>query len=216
MADEGLRDWAAAIGGSASVAQRALYGAQFSTRARGRRGGTALTQAEVAARLGVSDRAIRKAVRVLRSSAPELIEAVRKGDMPLDLADRYADERSSTHPVIEQIEQAALAAIAALPRCCARAKFTYVVGVGDRVKIGHGGDVPRRLHDLQCMNAYALELLAVARGRGLEDALHARFADDRLHGEWFVAERARPWIVSVVEVARRRRVCVHCAALDSL
>jgi len=55
-----------------------------------------------------------------------------------------------------------------------------------RVKIGKADDWRRRWDNLRRHNPYPQLLLATVRGaRHVEGALHARFADDGLHGEWF-------------------------------
>jgi ParB-like chromosome segregation protein Spo0J len=64
--------------------------------------GSALTQAQVAARADVTDRTIRNAVVVLRDGTPELVDAVRQGHIPVTPAAQLARE-----PVEAQQEAAA-------------------------------------------------------------------------------------------------------------
>lgn len=64
----------------------------------------------------------------------------------------------------------------------------YVIGAegSSVVKIGHAGDVPKRLREIQVGNPVALSTLWVTPGsRPLESKLHVRFARFRLQGEWF-------------------------------
>lgn len=82
-------------------------------------------------------------------------------------------------------------------------RYVYFVGADgcDLVKIGWTMDVRRRMADLQCGSPIPLKCLKVTRGgRGLESHLHAEFAPERRHGEWFyLTERlqklmeALPW-----------------------
>lgn len=64
----------------------------------------------------------------------------------------------------------------------------YVIGLANisRVKIGTSKDVSKRLADIQRMSPEPLEVLWQTPGTyRLEGALHSRFADRRVHGEWF-------------------------------
>lgn len=65
----------------------------------------------------------------------------------------------------------------------------YIVGSGKRcdpVKIGWSGTPQGRVKSLQTGAPYALKILSTHPGpRGLETFLHHRFADLRMHGEWF-------------------------------
>ncbi|MFJ6775736.1 GIY-YIG nuclease family protein [Kitasatospora sp. NPDC091257] len=66
--------------------------------------------------------------------------------------------------------------------------FVYVVGspVARPVKIGRSVDPPSRLASLQAGSPVELRLLATfPGGPRLEKYLHVRFADQRVHGEWF-------------------------------
>lgn len=72
----------------------------------------------------------------------------------------------------------------------ARAKKTCYVyfirsGAGE-IKIGQAIDVQKRLAGLQTSHPHQLTLLATTDGgKPAERAYHARFAEHRLHGEWF-------------------------------
>ncbi|MFF4732862.1 GIY-YIG nuclease family protein [Streptomyces mirabilis] len=64
----------------------------------------------------------------------------------------------------------------------------YLIGSPDSplVKIGWSDNPERRLRDLQSGSPVALQLLAVYEGgHYVEAELHRRFADKRVHGEWF-------------------------------
>ena len=66
---------------------------------------------------------------------------------------------------------------------------TYVIRCEGFVKIGIASDVERRFRDLQSANPHRLECLAVLPGgRDVERRLHARFAAQRTHDEWFRIE----------------------------
>lgn len=54
------------------------------------------------------------------------------------------------------------------------------------IKIGTTGTIAWRLESLRGQSPVALTLLATTPGRRTEEfAYHARFAEHRLHGEWF-------------------------------
>jgi len=56
----------------------------------------------------------------------------------------------------------------------------------NRVKIGFSSEPERRLSDLQTGSPCSLRMLAVFRGTSrTEKALHAKFAKQRINGEWF-------------------------------
>jgi hypothetical protein len=58
----------------------------------------------------------------------------------------------------------------------------------DRIKIGTATDIEKRFAELRTMSPVPLKLLAAVQGGvPVEQALHDRFAADRLHGEWFRA-----------------------------
>jgi hypothetical protein len=63
----------------------------------------------------------------------------------------------------------------------------YFVGPeGGPIKIGFASRLEFRLKDLRTMNAFPLIVHAVAQGSPrLERDYHKRFAEHRLHGEWF-------------------------------
>lgn len=57
---------------------------------------------------------------------------------------------------------------------------------GDRVKIGFSKDVRRRISELQTFFPDELELLLTTPGSVMiEHALHARFKEFAVKGEWF-------------------------------
>lgn len=62
----------------------------------------------------------------------------------------------------------------------------YFIGCDQAIKIGVAKDVQRRFAAIQMCSPLPLRLLATVDGtRALERAYHTRFADHRLHGEWF-------------------------------
>jgi hypothetical protein len=79
-----------------------------------------------------------------------------------------------------------------VPQRFHRGPTVYFVG-GDEgpVKIGFTTEMPLRLRNLANQSAHPIKLLAaIAGGRDLEKRYHAKFADDRLHGEWFKRSEA--------------------------
>lgn len=64
----------------------------------------------------------------------------------------------------------------------------FIQSQSGHIKIGYAKDVVARLAALQCANPEPLTLIGTVPGtRGLEVALHKRFAAHRLLGEWFTA-----------------------------
>jgi DNA-binding XRE family transcriptional regulator len=62
----------------------------------------------------------------------------------------------------------------------------YFIKAGDKVKIGYGGEVHRRIESLQTASPERLTVLGIMQGEQADElALHARFAQYRLRGEWF-------------------------------
>lgn len=76
-------------------------------------------------------------------------------------------------------------------------RWVYFVADGaGHVKIGHTLDVAARVRELQTCNAFELVVLSVLRGGSeTEHALHQRFAEHRVRGEWF---RLAPEIVEFI------------------
>jgi hypothetical protein len=73
-------------------------------------------------------------------------------------------------------------------RATDRDGYVYFIGSvhTDLVKIGFSDNPESRLTGLQTGCPVPLEILAKLRGRqSMERALHAAFADERRHGEWF-------------------------------
>ena len=82
-------------------------------------------------------------------------------------------------------------------------------GATGPIKIGTAGDPSGRLAALQTAHDEQLVLLAAwAGGRDEERALHQRFADARLRGEWF---HPTPTVSAYVKERQR----AHAAALDA-
>lgn len=69
-----------------------------------------------------------------------------------------------------------------------RETFIYFIQSGDGgpIKIGIAVDVEERREGLQCGNPVRLHIVGVVVGDWhLEQSLQARFAEGRIHGEWF-------------------------------
>jgi excisionase family DNA binding protein len=68
----------------------------------------------------------------------------------------------------------------------ARGFVYFLAAIDGPIKIGFARDVSERLAALQIANPHPLRLLASLPGTvRLERALHRRFAEHRLRGEWF-------------------------------
>lgn len=73
----------------------------------------------------------------------------------------------------------------------------FIQAATGQVKIGTARCVQNRLSGLRTMSPVGLTLLATTEGgRTIEAVYHARFAEHRLHGEWF---EANPAIMSEVD-----------------
>lgn len=72
----------------------------------------------------------------------------------------------------------------------------YVLRCGYRVKIGFTKNIAQRLHSLKTANHRPIELLASwPAPQAEEKALHARFADIRVSGEWFALRKPiKEWL----------------------
>lgn len=95
--------------------------------------------------------------------------------------------------------------------------MVYFIQVGESgpIKIGYTRTDPtKRLSELQTGNPYKLRLLLVLEGGfDLEHALHEKFADLRLEGEWF---RNDPILLkSMASIAARQQKLneIHNSAL---
>jgi hypothetical protein len=80
-----------------------------------------------------------------------------------------------------------------VPHRFQRGPCVYFVGAAEEgpVKIGFTCELPSRLRSLQNSCPIPIKLLAAVQGgRDVEKAYHARFAADRLHGEWFARSEA--------------------------
>lgn len=78
----------------------------------------------------------------------------------------------------------------------ARVDTVYVVRCGYRVKIGFTKNIAQRLHALKTANHRPLELLTSWPAPQTEEkALHSRFADLRVSGEWFALQKPiKEWL----------------------
>lgn len=62
----------------------------------------------------------------------------------------------------------------------------FVQAETGQIKVGLALDVERRLAQIRTMSPVPIRLLAIVEGgRAQEHQYHKRFADHRLHGEWF-------------------------------
>lgn len=78
-----------------------------------------------------------------------------------------------------------------------REDFVYFIAALEvgRVKIGRSVDPTGRCQGIAGMSPVDVTLLGVVRGGNRESELHAMFASDRLHGEWFsLTSRIYTWI----------------------
>ncbi len=88
----------------------------------------------------------------------------------------------------------------------------YFALQGDRVKIGTAKNIRARLHGATTFAAYDVSLLAWMPGsRSTEMALHARFRELRVRGEWFHFKgELREFVVAL----RQQRPSVDAASAD--
>lgn len=64
--------------------------------------------------------------------------------------------------------------------------FVYFIYGAGRIKIGYSSDVERRLSEIATSNAFRPVLLLTFEGSiEAEREVHAKFAEDRVHLEWF-------------------------------
>lgn len=64
------------------------------------------------------------------------------------------------------------------------------------VKIGWTADLPRRTKNIQCGSHEPIDIVTSLHGdASLEAHFHQRFAEDRIHGEWF---RASPELLDLI------------------
>lgn len=84
----------------------------------------------------------------------------------------------------------------------AEATIYFIGPANGPIKIGYATRIVFRLRDLRLANAYHLELLASVVGPlSLEREYHRRFAEHRLHGEWFAPH---PDILAEIERLKGR------------
>jgi hypothetical protein len=79
--------------------------------------------------------------------------------------------------------------------------YTYFIQVGDDgpIKIGQTSSPEARIRAIDAFNPSKLNVLLVIKCRGHERALHVRFAQHRLKGEWFAPA---PEILAVIDELR--------------
>lgn len=87
----------------------------------------------------------------------------------------------------------------------ARVDTIYVIRCGYRVKIGFTKNLAQRLHSLKTANHRPIELLASwPAPQADEKALHHRFADLRVSGEWFALRKPiKEWLYDEHRVSVR-------------
>lgn len=141
------------------------------------RGGRPLLRAkEVAAMFGVTERRVRRAMWAGALPALDLGGGVRRipsDRIPVELAKAWREGARLKHewptgPLVY-----------------------FVAGIPGYVKIGFSTNLAKRLENLRCSSPVPLTVLAAIRGSvAMERDLHARFAADRAHGEWFKRSKA--------------------------
>jgi hypothetical protein len=76
----------------------------------------------------------------------------------------------------------------------------YVLKVGDRYKIGRTENLTSRLRSIQTSNPKAIEVVHTIESEdfaAIEKAIHRKFKDQRVRGEWFKLDRDDlAWITS--------------------
>lgn len=77
------------------------------------------------------------------------------------------------------------------------AYYVYFIYCAGRVKIGRAMDVKARLKNIAVGSPFRpTVLLAVSGSLSAEKVLHARFAQDRTHGEWFrLSDHLRRYLI---------------------
>jgi hypothetical protein len=74
------------------------------------------------------------------------------------------------------------------------------------IKIGYSAKPPRRVGDLQTGNPHKLVLLGTVGGKKAdEEALHVKFAQYRLEGEWFRGEIIEE-VLSIISAYKKQRL----------
>ncbi len=92
----------------------------------------------------------------------------------------------------------------------------YFIQAGELgpVKIGHGTNPRRRLHNLQIGSAEPLRLLGIREGDEEEERhLHQRFAHLHIRGEWFTFS---PEMLDGLSVVHFRRKTLNCKTHDPM
>ncbi len=117
----------------------------------------------------------------------------------------------TANPMMRALHADAVHREMTIPACCNPPAFTYLIAGGDLVKIGQTTCLRERVMALQVSSPVSLRIIALMRGSGLEQLLHARFSDCRAHGEWFNLDAVIEGLK--VELARSRalRECLGCS-----
>lgn len=80
-----------------------------------------------------------------------------------------------------------------------RVSAVYVIKCGDRYKIGVSLNPEQRIAGMQLPDKPEVVLIFRTKKAGeLEEALHRKYAEHRLHGEWFKLEK--PQLVEIAKV----------------
>ncbi|WP_301121065.1 GIY-YIG nuclease family protein [Mycolicibacterium fortuitum] len=90
-------------------------------------------------------------------------------------------------------------------------RWVYFIADGaGHVKIGYAVNVAARLAELQCGNVLPLKVLAILKGGcEAERALHERFAEHRVRGEWFrLAPEILDYIASLPKLKNKGAVTI--------
>jgi hypothetical protein len=133
------------------------------------------------------------AARIMGLTPQQLDEAVSEGWIQFLL--RGARRYYTAPQVVAFLEETKTAIVETTPADC----YVYFIEGAGHVKIGYAADPETRLLAHQASSPVRLALLAKVPGGGpLERRLHAAFAVDRSHGEWFrLSDRLRQAIEHV-------------------
>ena len=152
-----------------------------------------LTIADLAERLRVSKRsAYRIASEIPPAPGKRLLFEERDVDRyvatrmrggPRDLG----SSEQRRHPLVWMLGEDFIDASLAIPGCCRRPGYTYIVESAGLAKIGCTEHPRERGMELQVGAPVPLKLVALFRGLDFEGQLHEHFAAVRAHGEWFEA-----------------------------
>ena len=119
-----------------------------------------------------------------------------RGEIPevFILGNLYTYREEALREFLPQFERTKEALIESLKP--PRVDTVYVIRCGYRVKIGFTQNLAQRLHSLTTANHRPIELITSwPAPKEAEKALHARFADLRVKGEWFALQKPiKEWL----------------------